>query len=253
MPGNIQRAAFFFPMKVRDAVVSGSLRCFHTELATALGINAALVFERLRYLFEFEGNGKMIRGHRWLFNSYPQWQTNHFPWMCERSVQYAFRTLEQRGMVVSIQPDGSSRRKYYRISESAMEVDISHDAKSASWKTQNLPLPNTGIDVTDINMSKESPIPSEDLVNAVEIQKVKTPKPSPHSKQLWTAGGGNPLVSALPLKANVESFIQEHCPRISDHRPDIYDETDWSKVRYWKTYLTSLDLKMESAIKKAKP
>lgn len=199
------RSGFSFAMKVRDVTVSGSLRCFHADLATWLGINPALVFERLRYLFDYEGNGRMMGGHRWIFNTYPQWKESHFPWMCERNVQYAFRVLEQKGLIVSVQPDGASRKKYYRIADGAMDVEFSHDAESASSKTQKLRLPKTSKDNACMFFPKGKMCPSATDPEASETMKafdrvrenlLNPSKQTPSAEHTSTAGS-EPIGCAL--------------------------------------------------------
>lgn len=245
-------------MKVKDATVSKCLRCFHTDLAVALGIDASLVFERLRYLFEYEGNGKMLRGHRWLFNTYDQWHMNHFPWLSKRNIQRAFLLLEEKGLIESIQPDGSLRRKYYRIKDGADEVELSHGAKLAPSKVPDRHVPNTGIDVAGTNLSKES---SNHSASSVDLMESPEPREaenlSTSSLPRRSRNPETPLYPRSPLKPKptreqVNDFIQNHCPRMADHRPDFFNETDWSKVTYWKRYIEKLEAKMEATFAKPK-
>jgi hypothetical protein len=153
------------------------------SLAKLLGIEHAVVLQQLYWLLQNKNNGKELAdGERWIFNTYEQW-TEHFPWLSERALRRVFGDLEERGIVLSCQPEGLvSRRKYYRVSVGALaklntdQVDqsdhfaLSSDeaAKSgASGSGQKARICNTE------NTSKNQPAapPRDDLTE-------KEPKPS---------------------------------------------------------------------------
>lgn len=158
-------------MKVKDAILPRGLRCFHMDLAVMIGMDAALVFERLRYLFDYEGNGTAIGGHRWIFNTYDQWIANHLPCLSKRNLQRAFLLLEQKGMIVSIQPDGASRKKYYRIADGAEDVELSHGAKLAPSNVPSRHLPKTSKDNAGMSFPKGKVCPSAPDPEASETMK----------------------------------------------------------------------------------
>lgn len=58
----------------------------------------------------------MIAGEKWIWNTADEWQREHFPFWCVRTVKTIIRNLEKRGLLLACQPDGRmSRKKYYRL------------------------------------------------------------------------------------------------------------------------------------------
>lgn len=108
---------------------------FTPDLARMIGVNSAIVIQHLEFLLKVPKNGKDIEGMKWIYNTYEDWQADHFPFWSKTTIKRIFWQLEQAGFVSSCQPDGrQSRQKYYRIS----------DAGHAFLTTKNLPikLPN---------------------------------------------------------------------------------------------------------------
>lgn len=84
------------------------------SLATAIGLNEAIVLQQLHYWL-----GKADRdaeGLPWVFNSYAGWQ-EQMPFMSERTLRRVFRSLERNGYVRSKRARASSydQRKWYTI------------------------------------------------------------------------------------------------------------------------------------------
>lgn len=88
-------------------------------LACAIGLNEAIVAQRIYWLLKYPQNGKEVDGHRWIYNSYSEWRKQFFPFWSEDTIKRIFISLECRGIIASCQPEGSNRRKYYRVTESA--------------------------------------------------------------------------------------------------------------------------------------
>lgn len=89
------------------------------SLAKAIGLYQAIVLQQIHYLLLGSNNGKVIDGERWIFNTYEEW-AGFFPFWDEQAIKRTMLSLERMGMIVSCQPEGGvSRRKYYRIPESA--------------------------------------------------------------------------------------------------------------------------------------
>lgn len=103
---------------------------FRPELAKLIGVEAAIVLQRIVFLCDTPFSGKEINGFRWIWNTLEQWQKEHFPFWSERTIRRIIDSLEESGILVSCQPDGyMSRKKYYRISEGAFE-NLSEEAAS---------------------------------------------------------------------------------------------------------------------------
>ncbi len=90
-------------------------------LAKKIGLEESVVFQQLFFLLQNPKNGKVLSdGERYIFNTYEGW-TEHFPWLGERGLRRVFGALEELGLVLTCQPEGSfSRRKYYRVSYGAI-------------------------------------------------------------------------------------------------------------------------------------
>lgn len=88
------------------------------SLAKAVGLNEAIVIQQLHFLAKSPRSGKVINGHKWIYNTYAEWR-EYFPWWSERTIERIFKELEEvKQFVVSCQPEGRvSRRKYYRLNK----------------------------------------------------------------------------------------------------------------------------------------
>ena len=114
-------------------------------LACAIGLNEAIVLQRLYWLLKYPQNGKELNGHRWIYNTYPEWKKQFFPFWSEDTIMRVFNSLEGKRLVVSIQPEGSRRRKYYRPDEGSLaqltfeRFEESRRLQSATLEAGNLP------------------------------------------------------------------------------------------------------------------
>ncbi len=74
-------------------------------LASALGVNASLVFGQLHYWLKHNKQAKNLLTFRedrwWSFNSYRAWQESNFPFWSEDTIYRIFRDLESLGLVAS--------------------------------------------------------------------------------------------------------------------------------------------------------
>lgn len=88
------------------------------SLAIALGIEFAAIVQRVAFCCQSPRSGKIHEGRRWVYNTYEQWQRDHFPWWSVETVKDYFQVLERNGILVSKQLDGRlSRKKSYRVCE----------------------------------------------------------------------------------------------------------------------------------------
>lgn len=93
----------------------------YPTLAKALGINKAIIFQQLHYLMNVTKNAhtlnNFVDGRWWVYNSYPQWQRDYFPWLSTGAIKRLFLELERDGFVLAKQSVKSKadRRKWYSI------------------------------------------------------------------------------------------------------------------------------------------
>jgi hypothetical protein len=111
------------------------------SLAIAIGLHEAIVLQQLYYLLRDPNFGRKIAEHKWIFNTFEEWQCRYFPFWSVRTIKTIFANLASMNLVVSCQPEGGlSRRKYYRINEDELDA-VSHRAKIVPWIVQNSSLP----------------------------------------------------------------------------------------------------------------
>lgn len=154
---------------------------FQPSLASAIGLNEAIILQQIHYWVSNPKNkGYDQGGHKWVYNTYAEWKENNFPFWSEHTIQRIFLSLEEKGLIVSIQPMAGKydRTKYYRIEYA--KLDIFDDAKSASIDSANLACSlddteNTSenttysalprkLDLVDLELTK---LPSLSLRNAI--------------------------------------------------------------------------------------
>lgn len=98
----------------------------YPSLAVILGINKAVVFQQLHFLLNGQKTAKnkynYVDGRWWVYNSYPEWQADFFPWLSVRTLKAIFNQLEDEQQIV-ISRQGvkhkSDRRKWYTINYEA--------------------------------------------------------------------------------------------------------------------------------------
>lgn len=97
------------------------------SLAAMIGLNEAIALQQVHYWLENPKGGVEIEGERWVYNTYEEWQMDNFPFWSVRTVQRVFNSLEEMGLVLSMQKAAYDRKKYYRV----------HYDKLASWNTSD--------------------------------------------------------------------------------------------------------------------
>lgn len=98
---------------------------FQTSLAVAIGLNEAIVLQQIHYwISNVKNKGYEQDGYKWVYNTYAEWKETNFPFWSENTIQRTFASLEEKGLVVSIQPMKGKydRTKYYRIEHTKLEV-----------------------------------------------------------------------------------------------------------------------------------
>lgn len=113
-------------------LIPGKFIAVLPELAVQIGLNQAIVVQQLHFLLSVPG-GREITGEHWVFNTYEQWQSEHFPWWHTKTIQNIFTRLEEMLIVESCQPDGGmSRKKYYRLNRGMWAKMLSGTLQTAA-------------------------------------------------------------------------------------------------------------------------
>lgn len=86
-----------------------------TELAELIGLNEAIVLNQINYFCEKSNNVR--DGHRWIYNSFENWQKEHFPFWSLITVKRIFKSLENKGIIVTgcYNKMKVDKTKWYRI------------------------------------------------------------------------------------------------------------------------------------------
>lgn len=93
----------------------------YPTLAVALGINKAVVFQQLHFLLNGQKTSNntynYVDDRWWVYNSYPEWKRDYFPWLSISSLKGIFNQLEDQKLVIARQSvkNKSDRRKWYTI------------------------------------------------------------------------------------------------------------------------------------------
>ena len=96
--------------------------------AEAIGLNEAVVVERLR--FWLSRSKHFHEGKPWVYNTYPDWQ-RQFPFWSVFTVKSIFRRLEKLGVLESTQRFNRSRwnrTKWYTLNDDALAELLGQDA-----------------------------------------------------------------------------------------------------------------------------
>lgn len=85
-------------------------------LAKKIGLNEAIVLQQVHFWLENPNTGVIVDGHKWVHNTYEEWQTN-FPFWSVETVKRTIRSLEEANLLISSQtaPNPFDKTKSYRI------------------------------------------------------------------------------------------------------------------------------------------
>ena len=94
-------------------------------LVKLLGLEQAIVLQQIHFHLSTPKSGKEINGHKWIWNTYEQWQED-FPFWKERTIRKWICRLEKKGYLLSSQFDMTewNARKYYRINYDFLDKSI---------------------------------------------------------------------------------------------------------------------------------
>jgi hypothetical protein len=123
-------------------------------LATAIGLNEAIVLQQIHYWLNPRFNTNFFEGRHWVHNTYAKWK-RQFPFWSEKTVKRAVMSLEESGFLVSFITRDFKKTKYYTIdydslnrikfsdpnggvfSKSSQEDGLENDCLKVSNRLQN--------------------------------------------------------------------------------------------------------------------
>lgn len=240
------------------------------QLAAAIGLGEAVVLQQLASLLAIPTCGKKLNGHKWIYNSYLDWQKEFFPFWSVSLLKKTFISLEEMGLVESCQPEGgASRRKYYRIPEGAMSKVVVTEPKrdrtqvkkrlNSEWtkkvhsKGQKKSIPATD-NHAEILTRKAMIAPSSQssVLKAKPAKSLSLKTPSEPSET-------EPLAPRVPIETmtrkqltaykakllenvrypylipreEVDAFQQQECPRSTDLGINLWEKIHFAKFHSW--------------------
>ena len=113
------------------------------SLAVRLGLAEAIVLQQVHYWLqnarEMKRESNHFQGRWWMYNTYEEWQRS-FPFWSERTIQRTILSLEEKELLLSIQPlkHRLDRRKWYSIDYEVYKKLIEPDGERTS-PPQGLP------------------------------------------------------------------------------------------------------------------
>lgn len=99
----------------------------YPNLARALGLNEALIVQQIYFYMNVHRRKKserhFIDDRWWVYNSYPEWIKEHFPWLSVRGLQKIILKLEKMNILMSMQgvENRQDRRKWYSVNLEALD------------------------------------------------------------------------------------------------------------------------------------
>lgn len=86
------------------------------SVVKVFGFERAVILQQIHFHLESPKSGKLIGGHKWIWNTYNEW-AEELPFWQPRTVRKWMTKLEDEGLIVTGQFDKAdwNRRKYYRI------------------------------------------------------------------------------------------------------------------------------------------
>lgn len=169
---------------------------FQPSLAVAIGINEAIVLQQVHYWINNPKNkGYEQDGYKWVYNTYAEWKETNFPFWSENTIQRTFASLEDMGLIVSIQPMKGKydRTKYYRIEYTKLEAF--DNPKSMPIEDTKLVRSLNESDITTENTT-ENDIPFAKIQIALEKIGILLTSKDPATIDIW-------------LEKHTEEYIQK--------------------------------------------
>lgn len=175
----------------------------YPTLARILGINSAVMLQQLHFLLNSTKTAKnkynFIEERWWVYNSYQEWQRDHFSWLSISNIKRLFLNLEELGVVLSMQgvKNPSDRRKWYTIDYEFWEkyvAEFGQKLADASDKND----PTIGQKLSDGSSDKNDPMTGQKLAD----DSTETPPETPSEN--------DPETTTTALVVVVDEIDQNH-------------------------------------------
>jgi len=180
-----------------------------TELAVKIGLNEAIFLQQVHFWLEKSTNIK--NGHKWVYNSYPEWR-KQFPFWSVDTIKRTVHNLEKIGLLISDSFNKMTidKTKWYRIDYAAVER-IS---------------PTMGAKCTDDGLKLPPPIP-ENTTEITTTYLAKSEKPLKRETE---------IPKDLTLDADMEKFASSRGvrPQREFEAFVAYHTSKGSKFKDWK-------------------
>lgn len=100
------------------------------SLAILIGLNEAIVLQQLHYLLPMAQT--VHDGKKWVYNSFEDWQGQHFPFFSVDTVKRAFNSLRQKGLILceKLQKQQRNQTNFYTINYDELNKLCSNNANS---------------------------------------------------------------------------------------------------------------------------
>ncbi|MDK9585446.1 conserved phage C-terminal domain-containing protein [Lelliottia wanjuensis] len=87
------------------------------ELASAIGLNEAILLQQLHYWLSETSSGVEREGRRWIYNTHREWKEKCFDFFSESTIKRTFASLVSQGLidVRRLSDDNRDRTNFYTI------------------------------------------------------------------------------------------------------------------------------------------
>ena len=167
------------------------------SLARLVGLNEAIILQQVHYWLQRSSNIK--DGHRWVYNSYPNWYKQMPVWKSETTMRTAFKRLEKQGLLITANYNkaGFDKTKWYRIDYdklSSLENKLPSaknwqttsqnlaDGTAKNWQTNTKRLPENTTETNNKHSASHSNAPSVSQLEN-EFEKVWSKYPNKKGKK----------------------------------------------------------------------
>lgn len=200
------------------------------QLAKAVGLNEAVILQQIHFWVKGaerrRDNRHRLDGHWWVWNDYADWQRDNFPFWSTRTIQRTVLELEARGLLISAQPKGQDRTKWYRIdydelAKSIMPGRHGHDAnlaRSDNAKVERSKVPDRDVAIGTETLTETPEIKDLHASPTTEAPNTEATPPHPIAGGLSVASEEEP--PAPDLTARLERMKRAHDAGVSARAAD---------------------------------
>lgn len=167
---------------------------FQPSLAIAIGLNEAIVLQQVQYWITNPKNtGYEQDGYKWVYNTYKDWKTENFPFWSEATIKRTFLSLEEKGLLISIQPMKNTydREKYYRINYE--QLDTFDEVKLTRSMESKRPVLHYTETTSENNFNDDATHhPQQPSSSTPKLRKKAEPRIVDHATPVYTTNSSIP-------------------------------------------------------------